>query len=93
MDHAGSVCQMQITISETSPPSLPAGRLCLFLDTRKQKCWDSMPKHSTFKISLKQDTWLYIKTGRDDVLFSQQLFVKSEKSRVRQRVRSPWSLF
>lgn len=44
-------------------------------------------------VRLKQDSWIFIKNTRGDVIYSQKLLVKWKQKEKRKRVRDPWSLF
>lgn len=89
-EHDGNLCKMTLTITHNAMVS--EATLCAFVDTAQLVCWqgNSAPIR---QVSLRHDSWLFIKDLQGNIVHSQKLLVKWEQNAQRRRVRDPWSLF
>ncbi len=89
VEQMGDPCELKLNISLWG--EIP-DHSCLFLQDAMVQCWAMPDKNISVTLEFREATVISMRDSDDRTLLQETLEVKS-LSRIRQRVRTPWSVF
>lgn len=89
VEQLGDACELQLDISLWG--DIPQ-HSCLFLQEALVECWAMPDEKISVTLQFHEASVISMRDSDDRTLLQQRLEVKS-LSRIRQRVRTPWSVF
>ncbi|WP_168171457.1 DUF3019 domain-containing protein [Lacimicrobium sp. SS2-24] len=89
VEQIGDACELQLNIRLWG--DIPQ-HSCLFLKDTMLECWSVPSTHLRVNLEFREASVISMRDSDDRTLLEETLEIKS-LSRIRQRVRTPWSVF
>ncbi|GGD70276.1 DUF3019 domain-containing protein [Lacimicrobium alkaliphilum] len=89
VEQIGDACELQLDISLWG--EIPQ-HSCLFIQDSQVQCWAMPDEKISITLQFREASVISMRDSDDQTLLQETLEIKS-LSRIRQRVRTPWSVF